>query len=124
MDQLDWDDPRPHRLLSEGALDQALDLLDWDLIVRRKLLQQIGPQRLADLMAVPALMYRARERPAPAEQYVRQKNGAAWKAPHPIVQAHLAETYGLLLYDEQFAAILDAATGWGMWSDRTRRLAP
>ena len=122
LDQLNWDESRPLALLSEGGLDQDVDLLDWDFIVRHKLLHRVRPRRFAELAAALAMGYWAKKQPERIVEYVQSKKRGQWDAPHPIVREQLAETNGLLLYDEQLAAILAAATGWEMWSDRTWRL--
>ena len=122
LDQLNWDGPRPLALLSEGGLDEDVDLLDWNVIVRRKLLHRIRPSRFAELAASLAMGYWAKKQPERLTEYIERKQGSDWDDPHPIIREHLAETYGLLLYDEQYAALLSEATGWEMWSDRTWRL--
>jgi RNA polymerase sigma-70 factor (ECF subfamily) len=122
LDHLDWDDPKPLQLLTDGTLDDQIDVLDWNFIVKRKLLQQLRPRRLADLAATLPLLCRANRQPEVMERYIRRRNGEAWVAPSLIVRDLLASTHGLLLYDEQFAELVSAATGWPTWSEQTWQL--
>jgi len=71
----------------------------------RKLLLDVKPDRLEDLIAANALF-----RPGPMElisEYCLRKHG---KQPvpviHPIVDAHTAETYGIMVYQEQVMQIV------------------
>ena len=122
LDRLDWDDPGPLTLLSDGGLDEDVDLLDWNVVVEHKLLRRIRPGRFAELAAALAMVYWVKKQPERITEYVERKESRNWKSPHPIVHEHLAETYGIMLYDEQLAAILSAATGWETWSDRMWQL--
>lgn len=122
LSRLDWADLKPLAVLSAGVLDEKLDLLDWNVIVRHRLMQRVQPQCFAELMAVLALAYRARKMPALVDEYIRRKQGQPWTVPPSLVGPQLDETYGLLIYDEQYVAILSGLTGWPMWSEKAWEL--
>ncbi|MCI0363010.1 MAG: DNA polymerase III subunit alpha [Phycisphaerales bacterium] len=73
----------------------------------RKLLQEMQPDRLEDLIAANALF-----RPGPMDlipDYCRRKhNKQAVPSIHPIVDRFTSETYGIMVYQEQVMQIVHA----------------
>lgn len=67
------------------------------------LLMKLKPDRLEDLIAANALY-----RPGPMSlvgDYIDRKHGADWDVPHPIMRDVLAETFGIMVYQEQVMRI-------------------
>ncbi|MHC4718820.1 MAG: RNA polymerase sigma factor, partial [Planctomycetota bacterium] len=123
LDDLDWDDPASLKVIADGLLDDVLDVLDWNFIVKRQALRRIRPESFEQLATGPALLCRLRTEPDLLDEYARRKSGQSpWSESNPLLRQVLAPTFGLLLYDEQLAAILHQAAGWEMWSPRMWQL--
>ena len=86
----------------------------------RDTLRQMRPDRLEDLIAAVALY-----RPGPMANipdYCRRKHGEKWEAPHPVIHDILAETYGIMVYQEQVMQIAQTMAGYSLGSaDLLRR---
>src|SRR6202046_4839897 len=55
-------------------------------------------------------------------EYCRRKHGEPWAAPHPLIQDILAETYGIMVYQEQVMQIAQKMAGYSLGSaDLLRR---
>lgn len=72
----------------------------------RAISREIDFQSITEIDAVTALA-----RPGPfgggvTEKYVKRKKGEAYKSIHPLVEAHMNETFGLPVYQEQTLAIV------------------
>ena len=64
---------------------------------------KLKPDRFEDLVAANALY-----RPGPMAligDFVERKHGARWKVGHPIMKEVLAETFGVMVYQEQVMRI-------------------
>ena len=86
----------------------------------RDMLRQMRPDRFEDLIAAVALY-----RPGPMANipdYCRRKHGEAWEAPHPEIHDILAETYGIIVYQEQVMQIAQKMAGYS--PGRRRPAAP
>ncbi len=67
------------------------------------LLRKLKPDRIEDLIAANALY-----RPGPMAlipDFIERKHGAKWTVPHPIMEEVLAETFGIMVYQEQVMRI-------------------
>ena len=76
----------------------------------RDMLRQMRPDRFEDLIAAVALY-----RPGPMANipdYCRRKHGGKWEAPHPEIDEILAETYGIMVYQEQVMQIAQKMAGY------------
>jgi len=74
-----------------------------------QLTQQVKPENLADLAAINALY-----RPGPLDSGMAWQYPAAKLAPrtlHPVVDAILKDTYGIIVFQEQVMALVAAVTG-------------
>lgn len=97
------DDPQTYRLLRAG---ETVGCFQLDSPGIRRLLRRAAPERYEDVVAVLSLY-----RPGPweagaVERFVRRRRGKEPVAPlHPSLEPVLAETYGLLLYQEQVMRI-------------------
>jgi DNA polymerase-3 subunit alpha len=104
LERLAYDDPTVFGLF--GRADTA-GVFQFESGGMRRLLADMNPDRIEDLIAGNALF-----RPGPMDlipEYVRRKHG---KEPvpsvHPIVDEHTAETYGIMVYQEQVMQIVHA----------------
>jgi DNA polymerase-3 subunit alpha len=78
----------------------------------RDCLRQMKPDRFEDLIAAVALY-----RPGPMANipdYCRRKHGEKWEAPHPEIKDILAETYGIMVYQEQVMQIAQKMAGYSL----------
>ena len=78
----------------------------------RDTLRQMRPDRFEDLIAAVALY-----RPGPMANipdYCRRKHGENWDAPHPVIHDILAETYGIMVYQEQVMQIAQTMAGYSL----------
>jgi DNA polymerase-3 subunit alpha len=78
----------------------------------RDVLRQMRPDRFEDLIAAVALY-----RPGPMASipaYCQRKHGEAWTAPHPAIHDILAETYGIMVYQEQVMQIAQTLAGYSL----------
>ncbi len=67
------------------------------------MLIRLRPDRIEDLIAANALY-----RPGPMAlipDYIERKHGGKWDVPHPIMKEVLAETFGIMVYQEQVMRI-------------------
>ena len=113
---LDLDDPAPYELLSTG---NALGVFQLDGAGARNLLRQIAPTHFGDISAALAL-----NRPGPLAAgahtaYAERSNGREKISPiHPelgeALEPILAETYHLLVYQEQVMAITQQLAGYSL----------
>jgi len=73
------------------------------------LLMKLKPDRIEDMIAANALY-----RPGPMAlipDYIDRKHGAKWEVPHPIMREVLAETFGIMVYQEQVMRICNRLGG-------------
>ncbi|HEX5327007.1 MAG TPA: DNA polymerase III subunit alpha [Acetobacteraceae bacterium] len=114
---LPLDDPRTYEMLGRG---DAGGVFQFEGQGMRDALRQMRPDRFEDLIALGALY-----RPGPMAhipEYCRRKHGEAWQAPHPSLHDILAETYGIMVYQEQVLQIAQKLAGYSLGSaDLLRR---
>ncbi|MFC4335151.1 DNA polymerase III subunit alpha [Salininema proteolyticum] len=116
LDKLPVDDTKAYELLARG---DTLGVFQLDGGGMRELLKRMEPTEFADLIASIALY-----RPGPMEanshnNYADRKNGRQELTPiHPeladALQDILAETYGLIVYQEQIMKIAQQLAGFTM----------
>jgi DNA polymerase III alpha subunit len=102
LDRLTFDDERVFALFARG---DTTGVFQFESGGMRRLLQEMKPDRLEDLIAANALF-----RPGPMDlipDYNRRKHGTE-PVPkvHPIVDKHTAETYAVMVYQEQVMQIV------------------
>ena len=99
-EHLDLTDQRVYRIF---ALGETKGVFQFESGGMRDVLMKMRPNRIEDLIAANALY-----RPGPMvniDIYVARKHGEAWKTPHAIMDEVLAETYGIIVYQEQVARL-------------------
>jgi len=107
LERLDYDDEKVFELFREG---QTAGIFQFESGGMRNLLRMMKPDRLGDLIAANALY-----RPGPMDlipDYVDRKHQRQ-PVPevHPIVDRFTAETYGIMVYQEQVMQILHELGG-------------
>ncbi|MBX3321609.1 MAG: DNA polymerase III subunit alpha [Phycisphaeraceae bacterium] len=107
LDRLTYDDPRVFELFQRG---DTTGVFQFESGGMRRLLVEMKPDRLEDLIAANALF-----RPGPMDlipDYNRRKHGEV-PVPqiHPIVDRFTAETYGVMVYQEQVMQIVHELGG-------------
>lgn len=100
---LTFDDPATYDVFNEGRL---CGIFQFEGNALRSISRAIKFESLVEIDAVTALA-----RPGPfgggvTEKYIKRKNGEAYTPIHPLVEAHMTETYGLPVYQEQTLAIV------------------
>ena len=102
LDRLEYNDPRVLELFARG---DTAGIFQFESGGMRRLLMEMKPDRLEDLIAANALY-----RPGPMDlipEYNLRKHG---KQPvpqvHPIVDGFTSETYGIMVYQEQVMQIV------------------
>jgi DNA polymerase-3 subunit alpha len=109
LDGLPLDDQRTFEMLQKG---DAGGVFQFEGQGMRDMLRQMRPDRFEDLIAGGALY-----RPGPMANipdYCRRKHGEKWEAPHPIIHDILAETYGIMVYQEQVMQIAQTMAGYSL----------
>ena len=106
---LPLDDPATYAMLQRADAAGVFQLEGQGM---RDVLRQMRPDRFEDLIAAVALY-----RPGPMASipaYCQRKHGEAWAAPHPAIHDILAETYGLMVYQEQVMQIAQTMAGYSL----------
>jgi len=100
LEKLDLNDPKVFELFGSG---RTKGIFQFESGGMQDLLMKMKPDRIEDLIAANALY-----RPGPMiliPDYIERKHGASWSLPHPIMTEILAETYGIMTYQEQVMRI-------------------
>ncbi len=106
---LPLDDKPTYAMLARG---DAAGVFQFESAGMRDVLRQMRPDRFEDLIAGVALY-----RPGPMANipdYCRRKHGEPWEAPHPDLHDILAETYGIMVYQEQVMQIAQHLAGYSL----------
>jgi DNA polymerase-3 subunit alpha len=109
LHRLPLDDAKTYALLQRGDAKGVFQLESEGI---RELLKRMRPDNIRDLIATNALY-----RPGPlgggmVDAYVNRKHGREKPVyPHPVMEEILAETYGVMVYQEQIMRILNQLGG-------------
>jgi len=110
---LPFDDQATFKLMQKGDTFACFQLESAGV---RKILRKIKPTTFSDITAIASFLYRA----APFEsgivaQYIARKLGKEkFKLLFPELKPYLAETYGLIIYQEQLMQIAHTIGGFSM----------
>jgi DNA polymerase-3 subunit alpha len=117
IDRLPLDDAKTYDMLQRG---DAAGVFQFEGQGMRDVLRQMRPDKFEDLVAAVALY-----RPGPMASipaYCARKHGEKWEAPHPEIHDILADTYGVMVYQEQVMQIAQKMAGYSLGSaDLLRR---
>ena len=107
--EIPLDDAKTYAMLARG---DAAGVFQFEGQGMRDCLRSMRPDRLEDLIAAVSLY-----RPGPMANipaYCARKHGEAWASPHPSIHAILAETYGIMVYQEQVMQIAQVMAGFSL----------
>ena len=77
----------------------------------RNLLRQVQPQRLRDVMITLALIRPGAASLGMKEEFIKRRRGLSpWQVPHPALDGFLAETYGVMVYEDDAMLVASALT--------------
>ncbi len=112
------DDKRVYKLFSDGLTESVFQFESRGM---QGMLRDAKPSRLEDLIALNALY-----RPGPMDlipTFVARKHGREpIEYPHPLTEAVLAETYGIMVYQEQVMQTAQVLGGYSLGgADMLRR---
>ncbi len=102
-------DPKTYQLLCAGDTVAVFQLESEGM---RSLLRQLQPERFEHIIAAVALY-----RPGPMQHidtYCARRHGEPVKYPHPDLEPILAETYGIITYQEQVMEIASILAEFSM----------
>ena len=104
------DDPAVYRLFADGLTEAVFQFESPGM---QRMLREAKPSRLEDLIALNALY-----RPGPMDlipSFVARKHGREpVEYPHPLVEPVLAETYGIMVYQEQVMQVAQILGGYSL----------
>ncbi len=103
------DDRKTYEMIGRG---DTAGVFTFETAGYRSALQQMRPDRFEDLVAIQAL-----NRPGPMAnipEYCARKRGAPWEAPIAAIHDILAETYGIIVYQEQVMQIAQVMAGYSL----------
>ena len=103
------DDKKTYEMIGRG---DTAGVFTFETAGYRSALQQMRPDRFEDLVAIQAL-----NRPGPMAnipEYCARKRGSPWEAPDPAIHDILAETYGIIVYQEQVMQIAQVMAGYSL----------
>lgn len=106
VEHLDLTDQKVYEIFAQG---QTKGVFQFESGGMRDVLMKMRPNRIEDLIAANALY-----RPGPMvniDAYVARKHGEKWSTPHKIMSEVLAETYGIIVYQEQVARLVNQLGG-------------
>ncbi len=107
---LPLDDPKSYALMSRGDTVGVFQLEGSGM---RDTLRKLKPDRFEDIIAIVALY-----RPGPMDNidsFVARKHGREQpNYPHPLLEQILAETYGVIIYQEQVMRIAQVMAGFSL----------
>ncbi len=110
LSALEWDDPAVYALLQKGDTVGVFQLESEGM---RRALSAVKPSNFGDIIAIGALY-----RPGPMDNiplFGRRKNGLeVIEYPHPKLEAILAETYGIIVYQEQVMQAAQILAGYSL----------
>ena len=110
FERLPWDDPAVYELLQRG---DAVGIFQLESEGMRRTLAAVRPTSFGDIIALVALY-----RPGPMDNigmFGDRKNGRTpIEYPHPLLEAILAETYGIFVYQEQVMQAAQVLAGYSL----------
>ncbi len=109
LGRLPLDDAKTYEMLQRA---DAAGVFQMEGQGMRDVLRSMRPDKFDDLVAAVALY-----RPGPMASipaYCARKHGEKWEAPHPAIHDILAESYGIMVYQEQVMQIAQVLAGYSL----------
>ncbi len=112
LDNLPLDDPRTYQLFAEG---QTLGIFQFESSGMRETLRKARPQCLEDLIALNALYRPGPLRGGVVDDFIARRHGRVEvKYELPQLEPILADTYGVIAYQEQVMRLASDLAGFTM----------
>ncbi|HVL67654.1 MAG TPA: DNA polymerase III subunit alpha [Vicinamibacterales bacterium] len=112
IDAIPLDDPKTYKLFGEGA---AYGIFQFESSGMRELLRKAKPERLDDLIALNALYRPGPLKSGMVDDFIARKQGKTEiKYELPQLEPILADTYGVIAYQEQVMRIAQALAGFSL----------
>ncbi|HEY3162053.1 MAG TPA: DNA polymerase III subunit alpha, partial [Vicinamibacterales bacterium] len=110
IDNVPLDDPKTYRLFQDGA---AYGIFQFESSGMRELLRKAKPDHLEDLIVLNALYRPGPLKAGVVDDWVERKHGKRdVKYELPQLEPILADTYGVIAYQEQVMRIAQAVAGF------------
>ena len=110
LEQIPWDDKKTFDLLSSGKTNEVFQLESAGM---QRNIRELKPSSLSDVAAMIALY-----RPGPMEQiptFIDAKHGRSpVKSPHPSLDEILADSYGVIVFQDQVLRLLQTFAGYSL----------
>ena len=110
LEQIPWDDKKTFDLLSSGKTNEVFQLESTGM---QRNIRELKPSSLSDVAAMIALY-----RPGPMEQiptFIDAKHGRSpVKSPHPSLDEILADSYGVIVFQDQVLRLLQTFAGYSL----------
>ena len=112
LETLLLDDPAIYDLFAKA---RTAGVFQFESEGMRNILRRLKPDRFEDLVAINALY-----RPGPIgggliDDFIKRRHGKVKvEYPHPLLEAILKETYGVIVYQEQVMQIASAMAGYSL----------
>jgi DNA polymerase-3 subunit alpha len=110
LERIPLDDAKTYQLLSDA---RTFGVFQLESAGMRDALRQLRPERLEDVIAMVALY-----RPGPMQmipEFTARRHGRVKVSyEHPLLEKHLHETYGIMVYQEQVLKIANDLAGFSM----------
>lgn len=106
LETISLTDQRVYELFARG---ETKGVFQFESGGMRDVIMRMKPNRIEDLIAANALY-----RPGPMEyipKYIERKHGTTWTTPHAIMTEVLAETFGIMVYQEQVSRLVNRLGG-------------
>ena len=109
IDEIASDEPEIFAMLSRGDTEKVFQL---DSAGIREFLMKVEPKCLEDLNAAIALYRPGTLESGITDDFVERRHGRARETQHPLLDPILADTYGLIVYQEQIMQIAHVVAGF------------
>ncbi|MCG3188590.1 MAG: DNA polymerase III subunit alpha [Burkholderiaceae bacterium] len=110
FERIALDDPAVYKLFAQGQTEAVFQFESRGM---QGMLRDAKPNRLEDLIALNAMF-----RPGPMDNipaFCARKHGReAVQYPHPLLEAVLGETYGIMVYQEQVMQVAQVLAGYSL----------
>ena len=112
VEEIPMDDPKTYKLLNNA---ESTGIFQLESSGMRDLLRKLKAEKFEDIIALLALY-----RPGPIgsgmlDDYMKRKHGKVEvRYDHPLLEASLKETYGIIVYQEQVMTIVSSLAGFSL----------
>ena len=112
VEDMPMDDPQTYKLLNNA---ESMGIFQLESSGMRDLLRKLKAEKFEDIIALLALY-----RPGPIgsgmlDDYMKRKHGKVdVRYDHPLLEASLKETYGIIVYQEQVMMIVSSLAGFSL----------